>query len=353
MIKHRTRVAAGAFVAALALVGAACGDSTESKSDVATTEAPTTAAAASTTASAETTVAGSTTEAATTTGAAAAAPALDFKPLDAGGPLTVAALDNGDIDVALLFSSQGIIASKGWVILKDDKKLQPVDNLVPVVRTKALDSGDGVKNALDAVSAALTTADLSALNLKVDNDKQDPSKVASDYLTSKNLLATSTTLKGVKITVGSANFSEQEIVANMYADVLKAAGADVTTKFKLGSREVVAPALEKGDIDVYPEYVGSYFTFLGGTPTPDLNGTVTALRSAAEPKGITVLDPSPADDINAFVVTPATASKYNLVNISDLAKVTTKLTLGGPPECPTRPFCILGLEKTYGLTFNV
>jgi osmoprotectant transport system substrate-binding protein len=127
----------------------------------------------------------------------------------------------------------------------------------------------------------------------------------------------------------------------------------VTTKFKLGSREVVAPALEKGDIDVYPEYVGTYLTFLGGTPSSDLDKTVADLRAAAEPKGITVLDPSPAEDVNALVVTKATADKYSLVNISDLATVPDQLTMGGPPECPDRPFCILGFEKTYGLTFKV
>ena len=151
------------------------------------------------------------------------------------------------------------------------------------------------------------------------------------------------------ITIGSANFNEQELVAEMVSQVLASKGVDVTRKFKLGAREVVAPALEKGDIDAYVEYVGSYLTFLGGTPTSDLQATVTDLRSKLQPKNLTALEPSPADDKNAFVVTKATADKYNLTKISDLANVTDKLTLGGPPECPSRPFCLKGLQDTYGL----
>jgi osmoprotectant transport system substrate-binding protein len=127
----------------------------------------------------------------------------------------------------------------------------------------------------------------------------------------------------------------------------------VTTKFKLGSREVVAPALESGQIDVYIEYVGTYLAFLGGTPTTDLAETTDLVRKAADAKGIAVLDPSPADDINAIVVTQETADKYGLSKISDLLTVTDQLVFGGPPECPERPFCIQGLEKTYGLKFSV
>ncbi len=171
------------------------------------------------------------------------APAIVFKPLDAGGPLTTGALESGDIDIALLFSSQGIIAQNGWVILDDDKKLQPVDNLVPVVRTE-IASTPGVSEVLNKVSAALTTEELSKLNLKVDVDKGDPAAVAEEFLTEKDIIGEengSDGLAGLQVTVGSANFSEQEIVANMYAIVLRNNSAKVTTKFQLGSREVVAP----------------------------------------------------------------------------------------------------------------
>ncbi len=154
-----------------------------------------------------------------------------------------------------------------------------------------------------------------------------------------------------KITVGSANFNEQELVAEMVAQVLASKGAEVTKKFKLGTREVVAPALEKGDIDAYVEYVGSYLTFLGGQPTGDTAASMKDLQAKLEPKSLTAVDPpSPAEDKNAFVVTKETADKYKLAKISDLAAVTDKLTLGGPPECPERPLCLKGLQDTYGLT---
>jgi osmoprotectant transport system substrate-binding protein len=325
------------------LVAAACGDDSDSS--------------ASSSAPAESTPAESTpSDSAPAESTPAAAPAIVFKALDAGGPLTTGALESGDIDIALMFSSQGVIAANSWVVLEDDKQLQPVENLVPVVRTEVVESTVGLAEVLNTVSANLTTEELSALNLKVDVDKEDPAAVAEEFLLAKGLAGEevgSDGLAGLSITVGSANFSEQEIVANMYAIVLRNNSAQVTTKFQLGSREVVAPALETGEIDVYPEYVGSYLTFLGGEPTGDLDETMEMLIAATEPIGVTPLDPSPAADANALVVTQETADEFGLTTISDLATVTEQLTLGGPPECPERPLCILGFEEVYGLTFEV
>ena len=320
------------------LVAAACGDDSDSS--------------ASSSAPAESTPAESTPAESTP----ATSTAIIFKALDAGGPLTTGALESGDIDIALMFSSQGVISANGWVVLEDDKQLQPVENLVPVVRTEIAESTVGLAEVLNTVSASLTTEELAALNLRVDQDKEDPAVVAEDFLTEKGLIGEevgSDGLAGLSITVGSANFSEQEIVANMYALVLRNNSANVTTKFQLGSREVVAPALETGEIDVYPEYVGSYLTFLGGEPTGDLDETMELLIAATEPIGVTPLDPSPAADANALVVTQETADAFGLTTISDLATVTEQLTLGGPPECPERPLCILGFEEVYGLTFEV
>jgi osmoprotectant transport system substrate-binding protein len=152
------------------------------------------------------------------------------------------------------------------------------------------------------------------------------------------------------ITIGSANFNEQELVAEMVAQLLESRGMDVTRRFKLGAREVVAPALEKGDIDAYVEYVGSYLTFLQGTPTGDLESSLADLRAKLEPKGLVALQPAPAEDKNAFVVTKETADELKLAKISDLANVPDKVTFGGPPECPERPLCLVGLQETYGLT---
>jgi osmoprotectant transport system substrate-binding protein len=154
------------------------------------------------------------------------------------------------------------------------------------------------------------------------------------------------------LTVGSTNFSEQEIVAELYSQCLSAAGFKVTKKFKLGAREAVLPALQNGDISLYPEYVGSLLTFLKGTPTTDSAATLAALKTALTAKGIDVLKPAPAEDKNGFAVTKATATKYKLTKLSDLAPVAKDLILGGPPECDTRPLCAVGLKATYGLTFK-
>lgn len=334
-VRRSTLTLLVAVVMALALVAAACGDDDDDATT--TTEAGT-----------ETTEAG----AETTGEEEATGVVFEFVPLDAGGPLTISALDSGDIDVAVLFSSQGIIAENGWVVLDDDQGLQPVENIVPVGRADALET-PGVAEAIDSVSAALTTEELAELNRRVDADLEDPADVATSWLEEQGLLDAGDELQGVSITVGSADFSEQEIVANMYADVLAAQGADVTRQFRLGSREVVFPALESGEVDVVPEYVGSLLTFLEGEPTSDLDTSVADLEAALEAVGLVALEPSPAEDKNALVVTQDTADEYGLTSISDLAEVDEPFVLGGPPECPERPLCILGFEEVYGLQFDV
>ena len=158
-----------------------------------------------------------------------------------------------------------------------------------------------------------------------------------------------------KIVVGSTNFSEQLIVAHMYAKVLEKAGYDVTVRGNLGNREIVAPALENGEIDLLAEYVGTALEFLNkgaGEATSDLDASVAKLRERYAEKGISVLDPAPAIDANAIVVTKTTADAKKLAKISDLAAVDETLVFGGPPECPTRPLCLQGLEKTYNLKFK-
>jgi osmoprotectant transport system substrate-binding protein len=296
--------------------------------------------------------AGATTTAATTGTATSAAATFTFKPLDAGGPLTKAALQKGDVQVALLFSSDADIAVNNWIELGDDKKLQQIENLTPAIRTDKATAA--VTKALDAVSAKLTTAELVGMNKTNSVDLGKPADIAKAWLTKNALLP----YKGDKVdgsfTVGSTNFAEQEIVAELYAQTLESAGANVTKKFQLGAREVVAPALEKGDIDLYPEYLGSYINFLDKTATvpSDPAAAVATLNKLLETKKLKAATPAAAEDRNTFVVTKATADKYTLKNVSDLAKVKDAITLGGPPECPTRAFCLVGLKDTYGLKFN-
>jgi osmoprotectant transport system substrate-binding protein len=166
---------------------------------------------------------------------------------------------------------------------------------------------------------------------------------------------TSSASSGPSITIGSTNFEEQLIVANMYADVLKHAGAKVTLRANLGTREAVEPALAAGQLDLYPDYAGTLLIFLNpaGTATATQTSTaLPALKSLLGPKGATVLEPAPAIDTNVFAVTQATANKYHLTTLSSAKPVASQLILGGPPECPTRPTCELGLQNTYGLHFK-
>jgi len=110
----------------------------------------------------------------------------EFKPLDAGGPLTIEAIANGDIDVGRMFTSQGIIDARGWVVLEDDKELSPAQNIIPIIRKQ--DSSGKIEDALNKLSATLTTEDLKKLNRRVEVDKEDPEDVAKDYLQQKGLL---------------------------------------------------------------------------------------------------------------------------------------------------------------------
>lgn len=161
------------------------------------------------------------------------------------------------------------------------------------------------------------------------------------------------------VVIGSAPFSESVIVANMYAGALQAEGYQVTVRKGLGQREIYMPALQKGGaangIDLVPEYVGTLLEFVNkqaGEASSNLDDSVARLRTRLDEIGLTALNPSPAADQNAFAVTQATADRLRLKRISDLAPHAANMTLGAGPECPTRPFCQPGLEKTYGLKFK-
>jgi osmoprotectant transport system substrate-binding protein len=157
------------------------------------------------------------------------------------------------------------------------------------------------------------------------------------------------------IVIGSTNFEEQAIVANIYGDVLSHAGYPVTVEPGSGTRAIVVPALEQGQIDLEADYAGSLVNFLnGGTSLKAANNVATAvpyLKSHLAKYGVTVLNPSAALDTNVFAVTKATATKDHLTTISSLKKYAKKLILGGPPECPTFAGCLPGLESVYGLHF--
>jgi osmoprotectant transport system substrate-binding protein len=246
----------------------------------------------------------------------------EFTPLDAGGPLTVQALTGGQIQVGLLFTSDPAIAVNGFVLLEDDKQLQLADNLIPVVRKEVLDANPGVADVLNTVISRLTQEELTNLNKSVTVDLASVPDVARDWIAAQNFDSISAGIEG-NITVGSTNFYEQEILGEIFAQVLESNGATVERKFQLGNREIVFPALESGEIDVLAEYAATALEFVNGgagEASTDPAATSAALVAALEPKGLVALDYAEATDQNGFVVTQATADQYGLVTISDLAK---------------------------------
>jgi osmoprotectant transport system substrate-binding protein len=152
------------------------------------------------------------------------------------------------------------------------------------------------------------------------------------------------------ITVGSADFSESQVLGEIYAGAIKAKGVSVTTKPNIGSRDVYIKALQDGSIDIVPEYTGSLLTFLKGTaPSQEPDAVYTALKSTL-PAGLVVLDKSTAEDKNSMVVTKDTQTKYSLKSIADLAAHQADITVAAPPEFQTRQQGLVGLKSEYGFT---
>ncbi|MFL5797648.1 MAG: ABC transporter substrate-binding protein [Actinomycetota bacterium] len=152
----------------------------------------------------------------------------------------------------------------------------------------------------------------------------------------------------------SGTFTENQLVAEMYAQVLERAGYGVERQFDLRSREVSQNALESGQIDLKPEYLSSLLLFLDPNARASDDPARVALQDGEllQPRGITVLRPSPAHDTNEFVANAETARRFDLTTMSSLAPVAGRLTFGGPPECPQRPFCLPGLNRAYGILFD-
>ena len=241
----------------------------------------------------------------------------DFKPLDVGGPLTVKALKGGQIDVGLLFSTSSAIVANDFVLLEDDQGLQTAENIVPLVG-EAVD--DSAAELLDQVSAALTTENITELNGRVELEQEDPADVAADFLEQEGISGDGGSGSG-ELTVGAVAFAENQIVAEMYAHVLEQAGYTIKRQTDLGSREIVYPALKKGEIDVAPEYLGSLLLYLDpkAEATGDPENSVSLLEPLLSRDGLRLLQYSEANDQNAFVVTAETAEKFGLSQMSDLA----------------------------------
>ncbi|MFD4374177.1 ABC transporter substrate-binding protein [Streptomyces sp. NPDC058486] len=162
------------------------------------------------------------------------------------------------------------------------------------------------------------------------------------------------------LVVGAAGFTESKVLAELYAQLLRDAGYSVSVT-TVKNRELYEPALEKGEIDVVPEYAATLAEFLNakanGPKAPeekpvasgDVKATVDALRKLAEPRGLKVLEAGEAVDQNAFAVSKEFAEKNKLKTLSDLGAAKLKVKIAAGDECAVRPFCAPGLKKTYGI----
>jgi osmoprotectant transport system substrate-binding protein len=152
------------------------------------------------------------------------------------------------------------------------------------------------------------------------------------------------------VTIGSADFDEAAVVAEVYAQALEAAGFEVERNLYTGPRETTVPALESGELNLMPEYIGNMLAVgLGGEASSDPDETFAALQEALAEVGLTAFNYSPGADQDAFAVTAETSENEGLASLSDATAVAGDLTWGLPPECETRPTCGVGLNDLYGI----
>ncbi|MFK5688384.1 ABC transporter substrate-binding protein [Ornithinimicrobium sp. LYQ92] len=153
------------------------------------------------------------------------------------------------------------------------------------------------------------------------------------------------------ITVGSANFPENELLAEIYAAALEDAGVEVSTQLNIGSREAYIAGIQDGSVDVLPEYTGGLATYLNPEITATSSEDVLADLEENLPEDLQVLEISDAENKDSLVVTGETAEELGLTSIADLEPHAGEMTLGGPPEFESRPNGVDGLAEVYGLEF--
>jgi osmoprotectant transport system substrate-binding protein len=154
------------------------------------------------------------------------------------------------------------------------------------------------------------------------------------------------------VIVGSANFTESNVIMELYAQAMKAKGVNVSTKPNIGSREVYIKALQDKSISVIPEYTGNLLGYFDKNTTAKTSAEIEAALPKAVGSNLKLLKVSPAADQDVYVVTKQYAADNGLASLADLTKVASSATLGGPSELQKRPYGPDGLKKTYGVTFK-
>ncbi len=240
-------------------------------------------------------------------------------------PLTVAdagvaALDDGDAEIAVAFSSDPQLSRPDVVTVRDDKRMIYADRVVPVVRGRLLRaygrSASDIRKRLNAASAALTTFALRGLNQSV-IDGRLPEAVGGEFVDANGLSHGRRHRAGPRIDVGYMDFAENQTLAHLYAETLRVGGYRVRVRSVGGLRPAAVRALRRGAIDVYPAYDGSLLRYLVGTAPDRLRAGLkrTLARIGAEPLRL-----SRAQDSNVFVMKSDAASRLGISRLSDLGK---------------------------------
>lgn len=192
--------------------------------------------------------------------------------------------------------------------------------------------------------AAIITATLAACSSSKGSSGSSTSTGASG--------TTSGSSSAGALTVGSADFTESALLADIYADSLQAKGVSITKKLDIGERSVYWKAMQDGSINFFPEYNGSILDFLSPTATAKSTTAVDAALQGVLGSQFTVLNAAEAQDSDTITVTKGTAAKDHLTSIADLASVASHLTFGAPAAFQTRPDGIPALKRVYGVTFG-
>ena len=208
-----------------------------------------------------------------------------------------------------------------------------------------------------AAVTAIALAAVAGCSSSSSSSSSAPSSAAASATASTSASSNSNPLSGGSasgsVVVGSANFPESELLAEVYAIALQDKGVKATTKLNIGDREVYYPQVVKGAITIFPEYNGSLLEDeVDPTSTAKTTAAVDAALTAKLPSSLEILNPAPAQDSDSMTVTAATAAKYHLKSIADLKPYASGWVLGAPSEFKTRPDGIAGLKANYGLTFK-
>jgi len=263
-----------------------------------------------------------------------------------------ASLSDGKVDAVFGFETDGQIAADKLVVLTDDKAAWPPYHAAPMVSSRfAKNAGPAFAATVDQVSSLLDADTMRALNAEVDQSGKEPAAVAKAFLAKHHLLDKG---KRPTVRVASKAFTEQFVLGELYAQALEARGYPVERKLGLGETAIADAALRKGTIDMYPEYTGTSYTAVlkkSVKPGTSPQAIFDRVEQGYGKRDLEVLEPTPFSNGNAIVVTKATATKYHLETLTDLAKVSGKLKFGAIAGFDTREDGMPLLGKVYGIKF--